>query len=380
MNRRAFVHYAASSSLLWMAGAGWGDPANPLARSTPFGRARLVRLLPFDDPRKIPPNTLEGRGGDTVLCTDLTRVTPRYPIPATDHFYVIRDLPEGDSWSESGIRVYGLVQRPHTVKVDDLIRRRRPQGLHLLECSGNARHWGFRLLSPARWEGVPIADVLARAGRKPAATQVRVAGLEGCKAGPVASWTFKIEDLVGAGAFLATHMNGQRLPRQHGYPVRMVVPGWLGCCSIKWVNEIELVDDTAVPSAHMISYAPLTMQAGEPKFTRDFKPALMEVAAMPIRVEEWQTDHGLRYRIEGLVWGGDKPVRNLIIRVDHETWRPVDAYTPPHDTRTWTFWYHEFHPKAPGKYHIQLRVADEGVVCRRLNADHYGRDVIILAV
>jgi DMSO/TMAO reductase YedYZ molybdopterin-dependent catalytic subunit len=393
LNRRQFVRYVASSSLLALAGApdlGFAEPVGVncrLASTAPFEGGRLVKNISFLGLETLPTNRLMGEGPDARLYSDLSVISEQDPITHTSHFYVVRTIPADlpDLHRPWKIKVDGLVQTPLTIAEADLIKRKQPQGLHLLECSGNARPMGFRLLSTARWEGVPLFDVLAPAGRLPKATQVRISGLETDAAGvplpstiPGASWTFKLEDLQASGAFLATHMNGVPLPVEHGKPVRLMAPGWLGCCNIKWVNEITFVDDTAEPSAHMISYAPLTLQRGTPKFTKEYEPARMDTAAMPIRVEEWQVGGRPHYRVVGLIWGGSKPARQLVIRFGHRGgYRPVDCYRAPKDTTSWAFWYHEFVPPRAGVYHVQLRVADADLECRRLNADHYGLDFYI---
>src|SRR5438034_9585635 len=77
---------------------------------------------------------------------------------------------------------------------------------------------------------------------------------------PGASWAFSPEQLEKAGAFLATELNGQPLPKDHGAPVRLVVPGWYGCTSIKWVNEITLVREEVEATSQMLEYAARTLQ------------------------------------------------------------------------------------------------------------------------
>ena len=117
-------------------------------------------------------------------------------------------------------------------------------GAHLIECSGNADPDNFGLMSVTDWDGVPLADSLLNSALPSRRRQRRVlvSGLDEPRrtravrhAG--ASWIFPLDGLERLGAFLAVTMNGEPLTADHGAPVRLVVPGWYGCCWIKWVNE-----------------------------------------------------------------------------------------------------------------------------------------------
>src|SRR6185369_9127809 len=130
---------------------------------------------------------------------------------------------------------------------------------------------------------------------KPGATRVLVSDFDEYAAPydpahstPGASWIFSFEQL--ATAFLATRMNGEALPEDHGAPVRLFVPGWYGCACIKWVNAIALVDDTAEATSQMQEYASRTGQTGVPALAKDYLPGVIDQAAMPVRVEQWRVE------------------------------------------------------------------------------------------
>ena len=96
-----------------------------------------------------------------------------------------------------------------------------------------------------------------------------------------------MDELKASKAFLATEMNGESLTRDHGAPVRLVVPGWYGCVCIKWVDEVTLLGEGAATTSQMREFASRTMQQGVPELVKDYRPAFIEQAAMPIRVEKW---------------------------------------------------------------------------------------------
>jgi DMSO/TMAO reductase YedYZ molybdopterin-dependent catalytic subunit len=292
--------------------------------------------------------------------------------------------------------VHGLVERPVEPSVEELRREATPQGAHLLECAGNSRAAHFGLMSAALWTGVPLERVLARVVFPPRATQVLVSGFDEHSAPdsdsvPGASWIFGLDRMGETGAFLATEMNGAPLTLDHGYPLRLVVPGWYGCTAIKWVNEIVLVDDEAPSTDQMREYAGRTHQdpvgprdsalirAGRrpegPPLAKDFRPATIDPAALPVRVEKLGAADGkISYRIVGILWGGRTPARGLSIRLNPDLgFAPVEDVGRP-DGRTWTLWSHRFQPPAPGRYRIELAVRDPGVRTRRLDAGFYARE------
>ena len=147
-------------------------------------------------------------------------------------------------------------------------------GVHLMECAGNTRAFHFGLMSAATWTGMPISDVLKPISNQAAATtRVLVSGFDKYQATsatsqPGASWIFTLDELKASRAFLATQMNGAPLTKDHGAPVRLVVPGWYGCTCIKWVDEITLVSDDAPATSQMQEYAARTHQQGSSGYSR----------------------------------------------------------------------------------------------------------------
>src|SRR5260370_15921796 len=203
--------------------------------------------------------------------------------------------------------------------MEDLKKRVKPYGLHLMECPGSARATRFGMLSVAGWSGAPVSEVLEACKANPQATRVMFSGFDRYSATsatsvPGADWIFTLEELRVAKAFLATEMNGESLTRDHGAPVRVVVPGWYGCTCIKWVNAITFVDENAPATSQMQEFAARTHQQGVPKLARDYRAAAIDQAAMPIRVEKWLVDGRIKYQVVGLLWGGSRPVKMVEIR------------------------------------------------------------------
>src|SRR5205807_6377049 len=246
------------------------------------------------------------------------------PVIATHRFYVrtrvARLLADVKAWL---VRVDGLVEKPRNRAIEELRSVATPLGLHLIERAGNVPLTNFGMISVASWGGVPLADILEKSGAKSQASRVLVIGFDqyatrSATSVPGASWVFSVRDIKAAGAFLATEMNGKPLTADHGAPVRLVVPGWYGCACIKWVTAISFVDDAARATSQMQEYAGRTHQKGVPALARDFQPATIDQAAMPIRIEKWLVNEKLKYRVVGIAWGGHTPVKTLMIRFNPE--------------------------------------------------------------
>jgi DMSO/TMAO reductase YedYZ molybdopterin-dependent catalytic subunit len=346
-----------------------------------FEGGNQIGVLEFTGESAIPVDTLLGPELDGRLFSDLSKFGPANAFPSTEDFYVrtraSQMLEDEKRWT---IRTGGLVEKSTTLAIEDLKKNAKGTGRHLMECSGNTRATRFGMLSVADWSGVSIATVLEMCKPARKATQVVISGFDRYSAGsttsiPGADWVFGLEQIKSSNAFLATDMNGEPLTRDHGAPIRLVVPGWYGCTCIKWVNEIRFVDDAVEATSQMQEFAGRTHQQGKPRLARDFRPATIDQAAMPVRVEKWLVDGKIKYRVAGILWGGSQLIRALEIRFNpEEDYVRVDSFSQATND-PWSFWSHPWTPKAVGTYMIRLRVADPKVETKRLDSGHYVRSV-----
>jgi DMSO/TMAO reductase YedYZ molybdopterin-dependent catalytic subunit len=260
---------------------------NPLASGRKVGEINFSKevAIPFESPF--------GAGLDSRVYTDLSKLTPETSITPTQDFYIRTRASElietAKPWT---IRLGGLGVMPVQLGIDELMKSAKSMGLYLMECAGNERSIHFGLMSAAEWAGVPLLDVLKRANANAQPGRILVSGFDTYPTKSVssqsgASWVFSWDELKSTRAFLATEMNRKPLTKNHGAPIRLIVPGWYGCACIKWVNEITLVDETAEATSQMQEFAGRTGQQGVPKLARDYKPATIAQAAMPTRVEKW---------------------------------------------------------------------------------------------
>ncbi len=384
-SRRVFLQSA------WSLGVALGLTAAPAALQAqaahaddrPWEDGELLGHLDF----QAEPAAEAGRriyeGLDTRLYTDLSRVRADRLLTPVEEFYIRTGIPDRlDRSRPWQIRIGGLVDRPAVLTMADLEARTAPMGPHLMECAGNNRAFRFGLMSAAEWSGVNVSELLAEHPRAPEATSVLIEGFDDYSSSSTTStqgsaWIFRLDQLEEAGAFLATRMNGEGLTPDHGFPVRLMVPGWYGCCCIKWVNRIELVDENWAATSQMTEFALRTHQGGVPEKAAAFQPAIVDRAAMPIRIEKWRVGGALRYRVIGIDWGGDRARAGLRIRFrPGQPWQPVEIQPAADVPSThWALWSHRWSPTSPGRYLLQLDVDDPGIQTRRLDLAYYARGI-----
>jgi len=161
------------------------------------------------------------------------RVTP--PITPNDQFYITLydTTPEVDvkSWS---LTIKGLVQKPIRLNYHELLRRPTMSEIVTLECIGNGI--GGDSISNAKWEGIRLKDLLQEAGPLKSANEMIMRAADGY------SDSFPLKRALEPDVLLAHRMNNVPLPKDHGYPARIIVPGIYGMKNVKWLTEIELAD------------------------------------------------------------------------------------------------------------------------------------------
>jgi DMSO/TMAO reductase YedYZ molybdopterin-dependent catalytic subunit len=361
---------------------GFGADTDPLANSV-FARGQLLEEVPFTDQFDVLFERPFDSGLDGRLNTDLSKIDPGVQAIPNELFYIRTRVPGNldstDGWS---IDVNGLVETPTTLTMADLEPLVRSKGNYVMECSGNGPQAAFGLMSAADWSGVYIREVLEMVSPMSSATHILISGnddhtVTSTHSDRGASWVFDINQLEQAGAFLATRMNGEPLPVDHGSPVRLYVPNWYGCTCIKWVDVIHLTDNREVATSQMQEFASRTHQDGVPAMAADYQMATMDQSAMPIRVEKWRVDGRIIYKLIGIMWGGYRVTDGLTISYQLASPELVDVSPPQSNNLSWTVWTHAWEPTSRGEYVIQNFIDDEAVPTRRLNTGYYARTVFV---
>jgi DMSO/TMAO reductase YedYZ molybdopterin-dependent catalytic subunit len=179
-------------------------------------------------------------------------------VMPTRHFY-LRDhfaIPKLDG-EHYRLSVGGLVERPFEVSLRELHNLPSDSRVVTLECAGNGRSlfdpavpgepWTLGAVSTAEWTGVPLIELLDRAGMQLGATEIIFRGADGGRIADTAApvrfeRSLPVDQIRDLDALLAYSMNGEPLSVPHGYPLRLIVPSWYAVASVKWLTEIVVMD------------------------------------------------------------------------------------------------------------------------------------------
>lgn len=255
-----------------------------------------------------------------------------------DTALVVPQVPK-DSWS---LRVHGMVDREITLTFADLVERELIERYVTLSCVSNPV--GGDLVGNAKWLGASLRELLDEAGPHPEATQVVSRSIDGWTCGTPTS---AIMD--GRDAMLAIAMNDEPLPAEHGYPVRMVVPGLFGYVSAtKWVTEIELVrwedfDAYWVPRGWAKEGPVKTMaRIDRPRGGSDHEAGTVDIA--------------------GVAWAVHRGISAVEVSIDEGEWRECELAGVPSDD-TWRQWRYVWRDAPAGEHTVDARAYDgDGIV------------------
>lgn len=234
------------------------------------------------------------------------------------------------------LRIHGRVKRPLTLTYEQLLARPMVERYITLSCVSN--EVGGELVGNARWLGVPIKDLLDEVEPDDRADQVVSRSVDGYTAGTP---TAALRD--GRDALLAVGMNGEPLPVEHGFPVRMVVPGLYGYVSAtKWLTELELSRFSDF-SAYWVrrDYAALAPVKTQSR---------IDTPAAGKRLEQG------RVMVAGVAWAQHRGVSAVEVRVDDGPWQQAQLAAVP-SVDTWRQWSWPWQA-TPGKHRLQVRATD----------------------
>jgi DMSO/TMAO reductase YedYZ molybdopterin-dependent catalytic subunit len=294
------------------------------------------------------------------------------------------------SWK---FQVEGEVEKQLTFSMDELKRLPRTELVGVLECAGNGRsfyrprviglQWGHGAVGNGRWAGVRLAEVLRRAGVKRAAHEVLFEGADA----PIGTMpdfqrSLPIKKALHPDTLLAYEMNGAPLPALHGFPLRVVAPGWAGDSWVKWVTRIRVLDREAdtfwMKTAYRHPGRPVPPGvAVDPAEMRPVTSlAVKSVIAAPVSGFETGLEP---VRVRGAAWS-ESPVTQVEVSTDRgRTWLPA-TLGKEQSRYAWRLWEMSWTPKQPGHYLLMARARDASGASQPLepewNPSGYGWNVI----
>jgi DMSO/TMAO reductase YedYZ molybdopterin-dependent catalytic subunit len=323
-SRRAFLGRSAALTVVAVAAGGVG-------RWLVDGQRRATDIVLAHLPRPgrvatLPPGasfTLDGLTPIVVPNDDFYRIDTALLLPGVDV----------STWQ---LRVHGLVDREVTLTFDELVALGTVEQYVTIACVSNVV--GGDLVGNAKWTGVPLRTVLDMAGVQAHATQLVGRSVDGWTAGMPTAWVMASE----REPLIAVAMNDEPLPRAHGFPARLIVPGLYGYVSAtKWLSELELTTLEAFDAY----WVPLGWAKQAPILTQ----SRIDVPRIGASVVAGATT------IAGVAWAPDRGISRVEVAIDG-AWQPATLSTPTSGA-TWVQWRTPWSATS-GRHMIAVRATD----------------------
>lgn len=280
------------------------------------------------------------------------------------------DIPDIDP-ATFRLEVSGAVGRPLSLTLEDLRSRPSVTAPVTMECAGNGRArytprpvsqpWLHEAVGTMRWTGTPLAGVLSDAGVEAVAVDVVFTAADhGVERGVEQDYqrSLPVDTARDESVLLAWAGNGTDLLPQHGAPLRLVVPGWYGMASVKWLTRVEVVT-SPFDGFQMLAYRlrQVSDEDGVP-LTRIHPRALVVPPGFPDFLSRSRVLSRGRHLLEGRAWSGHGPVSAVDVTVDGgTTWQPA-ALEPAVGTWAWRRWSLPWDVAEPGRYLVSARATD----------------------
>jgi sulfite oxidase len=355
-SRRAFLKTASAGALAAFAAPSLlGAAAEQTAVSVPGKEGLIVRSFRFLD--------LET---PVEFMTDWIT-----PVP---HFFVRNHMlePVAADANEWKLAIGGEVDRPLSLTLRDLAKIPVRSVTNTLECAGNGRslqspkvpgiQWGKGAVGNARFSGPSLKSLLEKAGVKDTAKHVVFRGAD-VVPGKVPPFirSIPVEKAMDGDTLVATEMNGAALTLHHGFPARVITPGWAGAASCKWLAEITVQDKPAdgnfmLPGYRMPNQPVKPGEAVKPEDTHSVTGlTLKSLIAGPSSGAKLKPGSQV---VQGVAWAGEADVKRVDISTDGgASWNPAQL-GKDHVKYAWRLWSYPWKPARSGDYTILSRATD----------------------
>jgi DMSO/TMAO reductase YedYZ molybdopterin-dependent catalytic subunit len=284
--------------------------------------------------------------GECATPNDLFFVREHFPAPSI----------AAEKWK---LEFTGAIASPLAISYEELLQQPRQTLSATLECAENPTGGG--LVSHAEWVGVSLRKLLEKAGPSEGARSVRLHGFD---ADGDASYfrAIPIEKAMRADTLLAHRMNGARLPPEHGFPLRAVIPGWYGMDWVKWLRLVEVSKEADASQAMGAGY--LRQVRSLLSGSRTEGPVReIQVKSVFTRPMDGAILRSRRFVARGAAWAGENRVQEVEISTDGcGTWQAARLSAPgcaeprPY---AWILWDYDWRISGPGKYSLAVRAKDD---------------------
>ncbi len=318
-------------------------------------------LVPFTD---LPP-TFNPTPTPITRLVDMRKVdgpfTPKEQFYTTQHY----GHPDVDA-ATFKLKVTGMVNKPLTLSLADLKAMKPRDMVFGFECSGNRRPFQG-LASNGRWTGIPLKEVLDRAGVKAEAREFVFFGADkGEEEVEFRADKYKVEQQFGRSLprekglsgdpFLAWDLNGEPLTKHQGSPLRLIVPGWYGVANVKWLSQVHIQDEQYLGKFQARWYRTLRGETidGETKW-KETAVTHMQLKSYIARV----TKEGSAHKVLIVVLNDGTPVKSVEVKVDEGAWQPVTTLDPATNSKySWKLYTFTWNGATAGEHTLVSRVTD----------------------
>jgi DMSO/TMAO reductase YedYZ molybdopterin-dependent catalytic subunit len=357
-DRRTLATHGISRRTLLLQGGALAAGLTALRFSLPaaaFPRQAGEDVLPWLD--QPPPNAAPDLIGTQLQWEALD--SWRTP---TDQFFTVHHYAEPTITEQDWrLEISGLVQQPMTLTLSDLKARPRQELDFTIECSGNTGLPFFTGgIGNAHWAGTPLAALLQEAGVQDRGIEVVFwgtdTGSETVRDIPIIenfARSMALKDALDPQILLCYEMNGAPLPPQHGFPLRLLAPGWYGIANTKWLQRIEVRDTHYMGRFMAQDYVTIREEQHNGATVWTFTSVgRARLKSAPAKV----TRTAGTYRIVGAAWGA--PIAQVEVQIDDGPWTTATLTEGDGSGVTWTFWELAWGSPTPGEHRITSRATD----------------------
>ena len=296
----------------------------------------------------------------------------RYDVTPIGMHYLLThfDIPEADG-SRWTVGVMGRVRNPLELSMDDLRGRPAVTVAVTMECAGNGRAllhprplsqpWLSEAIGTAEWTGTPLAPILEQAGLADEVVELVFTGADHGIQGEVEQdyeRSLTVAEAMREDVLLAYSINGQPLPPQHGFPIRLLVPGWYGMTSVKWLRRVTAVGEP-FEGFQMDAYR-VRQQPDDPgvPVTRMLPRSLMIPPGYPDFFSRVRILDAGRSLLRGRAWSGFARIARVEVSADGgRNWSLADVAQQP-SPYAWAQWAYGW-DATTGDHELATRATDE---------------------
>jgi DMSO/TMAO reductase YedYZ molybdopterin-dependent catalytic subunit len=257
-------------------------------------------------------------------------------ITAVDRFYVqswnlLPDAIDATGWT---LTIDGLVDRPLTLTYDDVLAFEPVEVMRTLECIGNPV--GGNLIGNQTWTGVRLKPLLDETGIQPEAIRAKFTAADNYMTSIDLEWILQEDTL------LVYAMDGQPLTHEHGYPLRIMMPGLYGQKMPKWIQRIEFSPERYQGYWEHYGWSDVCE---------------VKTNSQIILPENLSTVTGT-FALQGWAYGGKRRIVAVEVSVDGGEWQPCELLEGP-SPLVWTMWWTAWTPERTGAFRVAVRATDE---------------------